>query len=809
MYKQNWKLLPYFLLRSTGFPFDWIERLACAETASALDDLLSCEEALATLTAEVRAALRSCEDATTRKLRQHCWDRVDRLRPLTLDEQARQSLGPALCQLLDQWSALLSRRDELEARARTTFAHEPSERRQSLRDIASDPGFQEATWLSSPQMFMSGLQTYLERWSPTHRPSEIRRIERQLISYLQRFCAKNDTASFFGPLNYGDFSTAREEQPPRPGAKHVQRREAFMAYWGVASLAAALMNDSHVRPYLRPRHSPICRIGTRGEHTVTVGEISFSISAGAARVIGLVDGSRTVSEIATLAGLSIDQIWQDLEQLARARVIVTGIEVPVTELRPLGWLLDRVRELPEDCPARGYWCDVLTECQEIQERFAQASFTERQRLLGQIETLVTKVAGVEPRRGAGQFYTDRLLIYEECLGGLTPLMWGPDCAEELRAQLAPVLDLYAAHACAAHQSLQSFGASLLSSLAPDGRMPLLTAIARLYRQHSLPDDGGSHWQHAMLAQLQQHSHERVVQLDPALLPPIDRAVFEDTVLLSSPDVMLMARDAAALRAGDFQVIIGECHDTLMIWGWALCFHPQRHMVEAAAADLLQEASGPHQLANLLASKRVKIVPFEFPGPTIEMMASSQKSPIDRIPIADVEAVVEDGRPKLRAPGWPDLMIHNGELPTLMHALFAPPRVVPFPLSLGEHTPRVMLGKAVIQREQWRVKCETFFPRRYRGASFELMYDYRRAARRLGLPRYVFVRVTGERKPVLIDRDNYFLLELLDYLLADKAEALVSEMLPSPDQLWLRDNTAAFCAELRLSMGYISAEGQGS
>jgi hypothetical protein len=87
-----------------------------------------------------------------------------------------------------------------------------------------------------------------------------------------------------------------------------------------------------------------------------------------------------------------------------------------------------------------------------------------------------------------------------------------------------------------------------------------------------------------------------------------------------------------------------------------------------------------------------------------------------------------------------------------------------------------------------------------------MYDYRRAADRLGLPRYVFVRVASERKPVLIDRDNYFLLELLDYLLREGAEALVSEMLPSPDQLWLRDDTGAFCSELRLSLGYIPSEG---
>jgi hypothetical protein len=339
-------------------------------------------------------------------------------------------------------------------------------------------------------------------------------------------------------------------------------------------------------------------------------------------------------------------------------------------------------------------------------------------------------------------------------------------------------------------------------LAPDGRMPLLSAITRLRQHQAMPEDPTSPWQQAVLAQLQRHCHEQSIQLDPALLPPIDRSALQASVLLSSPDIMLVARDPAALVTGDFQVVIGECHDTLMIWGWALCFHPQRQAVEAAAADLLREASGPHQLANLLASKRVKIVPFEFPGSTIEMLASSQKAPADRIPITEVETMVDHGCPTLCTPDRPSIMIHNGELPTLAHDLFAPPRVVQPPLRLSGHTPRILLGKAVIQREQWRVERAALLPRRYRGVSFDLMYDYRRAARRLGLPRYVFVRIAGERKPVLIDRDNYFLLELLDYLLAEGTEALISEMLPSPDQLWLRDGAEAFCGELRLSLGYV-------
>jgi hypothetical protein len=304
----------------------------------------------------------------------------------------------------------------------------------------------------------------------------------------------------------------------------------------------------------------------------------------------------------------------------------------------------------------------------------------------------------------------------------------------------------------------------------------------------------------VLAQLDAQASKHQVELDVSALPPVDRAVLARAPLVTSPDIMLLARDEEALRAGDFQVVLAECHDTLMIWGWPLSFHAQRRTVEAAARDLLRGVSGGRQLANVLASKRVKIVPFEYPGPTIEMLATSEKAPEERIAAAEVCTAVEDGQPVLDAPGWPRLALYNGELPTLAHAMFAVPRVVSPRLSLGAHTPRILLGKAVVQREQWCVPRETLLPGVYQGASFELLRDFWRAARRLDLPRYLFARTPGERKPVLVDRYNYFLLELLEYLLPKGADVTLSEMLPAPDQLWLRGENGSFCAELRLSAG---------
>src|SRR5207249_7723537 len=123
--------------------------------------------------------------------------------------------------------------------------------------------------------------------------------------------------------------------------------------------------------------------------------------------------------------------------------------------------------------------------------------------------------------------------------------------------------------------------------------------------------------------------------------------------------------------------------------------------------------------------RVKIVPFEFPGPTIEITSASERPPgPGRVPAAQVWASVEDGQPVLRGPDRGPLLLANGELHTLAHAIFAPPRVVPPLLDLGPHTPRITSGDVVVQRERWKLRRRDLLPGRYQGASFELMADFR-------------------------------------------------------------------------------------
>lgn len=797
-----WDILPHFLLRSTGFPFEWLHRLAFTETVEIIGDVLDCEDELEVLNAEALMALRADNDSRTVKLRRRYWDRIHRRHPVQPDEEAIL-LPVEISTLLARWNATLQKHDTLLQKARETFEQEFRCRRSVLRDLVSNEQFQEAVWLSSPQMFQHGVQSYLEHWNPDERPSKTRHVERQLISYLQRFCAKNDTASFFGPLNYGDFSGNYVDDLAGPGAESISRREVFMAYWGVLALAETLQADRAVQPYLRPRRSPLCRLDLQARQVWLPNGQTLSLSTQEAHVLGFIDGLRTVQEIAQEAGLTAEDVIEYLQRLARAHLVKLYPEPPVTETRPLEWLLAWIGRLPRSCQARTHWLAIIEELKHLQDRFAQASFPERREILERVEARMTELTGQQARRGDGQIYADRLLLYEECVGGVSPLALGPIFAAELQRQLAPVLDLYAAHACAVHEQLLAYGKTFLQQNTRRDELSFLDLIGQVRAQKEdalelLPTS----IQDALSAILDDHAGKQEVALRPEDLPLADRSAFAQYMLLTSPDVMLLARDEKALRAGDFQVVMAECHDTLMVWGWAISFHAQQALVQREASAFLARVRGKRTMANVLASKRVKIVPFEYPGPTIEIMATSEKPVEERIPVHQVTTTLDNDMPRLQAPGWPGFLLYNGELPTLAHSLFAPPRIVPPRITSGAHTPRLTLNKAVIQREQWSVRREELLPGTYQGTSFELLLDMQRAARRLHLPRYLFARMAGERKPVLIDCANYFLLELLAYLLQKNGEVTLSEMLPGPDQLWLRGEAGSYCAELRLSVGYV-------
>jgi hypothetical protein len=110
-----------------------------------------------------------------------------------------------------------------------------------------------------------------------------------------------------------------------------------------------------------------------------------------------------------------------------------------------------------------------------------------------------------------------------------------------------------------------------------------------------------------------------------------------------------------------------------------------------------------------------------------------------------------------------------------------------------HSPRFDVGNATYQRERW----ETVAPSLPGKSPFAQFVALRVAKRRLGLPRFVFARVASERKPFLVDTDSALAMDLLRHHLRGEKTVSFEEMLPSPDQLFLRDERGRFTFELRI------------
>ena len=74
---------------------------------------------------------------------------------------------------------------------------------------------------------------------------------------------------------------------------------------------------------------------------------------------------------------------------------------------------------------------------------------------------------------------------------------------------------------------------------------------------------------------------------------------------------------------------------------------------------------------------------------------------------------------------------------------------------------------------------------------------RALARRLGLPRFVFARFAGERKPYLFDTHSPFGADLVCHAARNGSSVVLEEMCPGPRELWRRDEEGSYTCELRM------------
>lgn len=121
-------------------------------------------------------------------------------------------------------------------------------------------------------------------------------------------------------------------------------------------------------------------------------------------------------------------------------------------------------------------------------------------------------------------------------------------------------------------------------------------------------------------------------------------------------------------------------------------------------------------------------------------------------------------------------------------------------------PRIRLGNVIVQRKSWRVPA-TELPSDLDGCSdHEWFLAWRRWQQAAGLPRRVFASLGGEHKPLYVDFDSYFSVQLLHVAArGTTAAAVLTEMLPGPEDLWLRDGEDRYVTELTVELDGMRTE----
>jgi hypothetical protein len=96
-----------------------------------------------------------------------------------------------------------------------------------LRDVAADPSFREALTWQNRDVLATAVDGLLKA---SGKPSAQRRREEIVARYWQRYCAKNDTIGFFGPLAWGE---VRDDAPALAQRSRalVRERTVHMETW--------------------------------------------------------------------------------------------------------------------------------------------------------------------------------------------------------------------------------------------------------------------------------------------------------------------------------------------------------------------------------------------------------------------------------------------------------------------------------------------------------------------------------------------------------------------------------------------------
>lgn len=686
----------------------------------------------------------------------------------------------------------------------------------SMVELAGSPWLRLAVTWQNRGVLATGIDPLLAHIDEGRRRDSRRRArESTLVTYVQRYCTKNETIGFFGPIAWAGLDPAlRAAVAVRPGSGLLSGADVHMEGWAVDAVAAHFAERFDLRPWLAVRRVPSLRPTADGVRFSSgrVQPVDPVTSALLARADGRTPAWSLTAEVAREHRLDgPEQVMALLADLVARRWLTWDLDLagPLHTDDELAALAERITDSAIGEPLRSAVGRLAAAKRRVTEDWDDPDRLDR--ALAALDATFVELSGVDATRRHGKSYSGRTVVYPESrrdvavdLGGpfvdaLAPL--GP-LADSARWLSWRVRELFLPHVLAAYRKLLARGID-----APDAMalwlacLPLLaSALPRALAMSR--EEFDARWRRVLAPE----PGQRVLHRTTAELARGVAAEFASPrpgwseARVCCPDIMMI--DGVA--PGEPFLVLGEMHLALNTLDYQAT--ARQHPDMAALRDMLSaDFPGPRLLMALPKDARPRLTPRSHPAlvrPTDYRLLLNPKhpTPADGILVAasDVQVREQDGDLVLVLPDG-----NRFDVMDLFAEQLKEPVSQVFGLLPGARRPRVVVDSMVVARESWTVPA--------RKAAFAMCGDERERfvaargwARRLGLPRFVFVKSPLETKPFFVDFDAPPFVEVLARtvrrLMREPGGGTVTvvEMLPEPDQCWLTDGQGrGYTAELRL------------
>lgn len=678
--------------------------------------------------------------------------------------------------------------------------------------MVADDAFATALTWQSPAM--------VRQWVAAHRAAlraggaRVRATRRStrfgaIARYAQRYCAKNESIGFFGPVAWARF---HDGPTAVVGDGTLTGRGISYEVWAVRAVAGAWNNDPSLVPHLPVRLDPAC--------VVVDGTIRRprrrpeTLSALAAQLVAGLAHATTVRELAARTGVRLADAAHELAVLHGRHIVQLGFLVPLHE-EPERLLRAQVDDV-DDADAATRLLARLDLLDHAKTALAAASGPEE--LLdafADVDGALTAATGDEDTVRAGRTgLGTRTPVYHDCRRALDARI-GPTQLAQLATPLGVLLDAARWLVCQAGDVVADGLRERVAHLRAVRGDVLLSDLQ--FAAADLLSTGGPG-----LAEVVADFHLRWAEIiatatldstgltvDPARARTLADALFPagtprwSNGRIHSPDLMLA--DTARGR----RWVVGELHlavNTLESRLFATQSDDRAELVAAVGGDWSAGRVVPvYPTAGTLVSSRTYPPPALDPPGLFRYWSfgsdDGHPSGAPSVPATGLVVSDRDGELVAEAPGcrWaaPVMECFGEFLSALVFDLFQlrPP---------APQVARLAIGDVVISRARWRVPVADVpvdVPR-----SRDLAHDRLRTwAAERGMPRHVFARTPQGRKPWYVDWHAPLLVENVARLLRrlreespDDGWLEVVEMLPAPDELWLSDPDGhRYTSELRL------------